>query len=461
MDGLTVAHVVQGLYRKDEGRVFLRLLYPLALASASASASAAPEEYTYRQVVDRATRWSRHYQERGLAPGAHIVVILQHSLDLYAAYLGALLGGQVPAMFAFPSAKLSLADYGQTIGKLLDNADAELIITYPELKRQLEAILPAAQAQRLSCAPAELPPAQPIVVPGAESSDAGEAVAFLQYSSGTTGLKKGVAITHRALLWQVDAYKRAIALSSRDVILSWLPLYHDMGLICCFFLPILTGTPLIAMSPFDWVQRPVMLLEAASRYRGTLCWLPNFAYNFLAQSVAPSDAETLDLSSLRGIVNCSEPVMAESHERFHQRFSGCGFRLEALAASSTVATLLPAADFSTRNRYPDARRLWDAGVTVALGADCNPGTSYTTSMPFVIALAVRDLRLSPDEALWAATAGGAKALGRDDLGVLRPGAVADLALLDAPSHLHLAYRPGVPLVAAVVKNGAPVRGRWT
>ena len=135
--------------------------------------------------------------------------------------------------------------------------------------------------------------------------------------------------------------------------------------------------------------------------------------------------------------------------------------IEALAASSTVATLLPAADFSTRNRYPDARRLWDAGVTVALGADCNPGTSYTTSMPFVIALAVRDLRLSPDEALWAATAGGAKALGRDDLGVLRPGAVADLALLDAPSHLHLAYRPGVPLVAAVVKNGAPVRGRWT
>ena len=127
--------------------------------------------------------------------------------------------------------------------------------------------------------------------------------------------------------------------------------------------------------------------------------------------------------------------------------------IEALAASDTVATLLPAADFSTRNRYPDARRLWDAGVTVALGADCNPGTSYTTSMPFVIALAVRELRLSPDEALWAATAGGGRALGRADLGVVRPGAVADLAFLDAPSHLHLAYRPGVPLVRRVLKNG--------
>ncbi|MFT4216338.1 MAG: imidazolonepropionase [Micropruina sp.] len=126
----------------------------------------------------------------------------------------------------------------------------------------------------------------------------------------------------------------------------------------------------------------------------------------------------------------------------------------ALAASETVATLLPAADFSTRNKYPDARRLWDAGVTVALGADCNPGTSYTTSMPFVIALAVRDLHLTPAEAVWAATAGGAQALQRDDIGVLRPGAIADLVVLDAPSHLHLAYRPGVPLVHSVMKAGA-------
>jgi len=120
--------------------------------------------------------------------------------------------------------------------------------------------------------------------------------------------------------------------------------------------------------------------------------------------------------------------------------------VEALAASSTVATLLPAADFCTRGPYPDARRLLDAGVTVALGADCNPGTSYTTSLPFVIALAVRELRMSPAEALWAATAGGAAALWRDDVGRLTVGARAHLVVLDAPSYLHLAYRPGVPLV---------------
>ncbi|MDQ7904724.1 imidazolonepropionase [Phytohabitans sp. ZYX-F-186] len=131
--------------------------------------------------------------------------------------------------------------------------------------------------------------------------------------------------------------------------------------------------------------------------------------------------------------------------------------VDALAGSATVATLLPGAEFSTRSAYPDARRLLDARVTVALATDCNPGSSYTTSMPFCIALAVREMGMTPAEAVWAATAGGARALRRTDIGVLRPGARADLVVLDAPSHLHLAYRPGVPLVRHTVHNGVPSR----
>ncbi|MFD9482296.1 MULTISPECIES: imidazolonepropionase [Streptomyces] len=126
------------------------------------------------------------------------------------------------------------------------------------------------------------------------------------------------------------------------------------------------------------------------------------------------------------------------------------------AAGTTVATLLPGAEFSTRAQWPDARRLIDAGATVALSTDCNPGSSYTSSMPFCIALAVRDMRMTPDEALWSATAGGARALRRDDIGLVAPGARADLALLDAPSHVHLAYRPGVPLVSGVWQRGRRV-----
>jgi imidazolonepropionase len=127
--------------------------------------------------------------------------------------------------------------------------------------------------------------------------------------------------------------------------------------------------------------------------------------------------------------------------------------VEALAASETVAAFLPATDFSTRQPYPDARRAIDAGVEVAIATNCNPGSSYTTSMAFCIALAVRDLHMTPEEALLAATRGGARALERDDVGRLAPGARADAAILDAPSYAHLVYRPGVPLVATTLVSG--------
>ena len=127
--------------------------------------------------------------------------------------------------------------------------------------------------------------------------------------------------------------------------------------------------------------------------------------------------------------------------------------IAALAGSETVATFLPATDFSTRQPYPDARRVIDAGARVALATNCNPGSSYTTSMSFCIALAVRDMRMTPEEALQAATTGGARALRRDDVGFLAPGSRADLVVLDAPSYTHLVYRPGVPLVRTVIEGG--------
>jgi imidazolonepropionase len=133
--------------------------------------------------------------------------------------------------------------------------------------------------------------------------------------------------------------------------------------------------------------------------------------------------------------------------------------VDALATGTTVATLLPGVEFSTRNPYPDARRLLGAGATVALATDCNPGSCFTSSMALCIALAVREMRMTTQEAVWSATAGGARALHRDDVGHLGVGARADLTLLAAPSHAYLAYRPGVPLVAAVWRAGEHVIGR--
>ncbi len=131
--------------------------------------------------------------------------------------------------------------------------------------------------------------------------------------------------------------------------------------------------------------------------------------------------------------------------------------VDALASSSTVATLLPAVEFSTRSPYPDARLLLEAGATVALATDCNPGSCFSSSMALCLALAVREMRMSPAEALWSATAGGARALRRNDIGHLRVGAQADLVVLDAPSYVHLAYRPGVPLVGQVWARGERLR----
>lgn len=133
--------------------------------------------------------------------------------------------------------------------------------------------------------------------------------------------------------------------------------------------------------------------------------------------------------------------------------------IAALAASDTVATLLPGVEFSTRQPYPDARRLLEAGVTVALASDCNPGSSFTSSMPLMIALAVREMGMTVGEAVWAATAGGARALRRSDVGHLGVGARADLVVLDAPSRRHLAYRPGVPLVHRVYRGGEVISPR--
>lgn len=131
--------------------------------------------------------------------------------------------------------------------------------------------------------------------------------------------------------------------------------------------------------------------------------------------------------------------------------------IDLLSGSKTLATLLPAAEFSTRSTYSDARRLFEAGVKVALASDCNPGSSYTTNIPFVIAIAVRDLYFSPEQAIWSATKGGAMALRRKDVGHLGLSAIANFSILSTPSYIHLAYRPGVPLIDEVWRNGIRIK----
>lgn len=166
--------------------------------------------------------------------------------------------------------------------------------------------------------------------------------------------------------------------------------------------------------------------------------LPRIHANQLSQSGAVQLAVELDCASADHCTHLSDAD------------------IEALAGSNTVATLLPGAEFSTRAKYPDAKRLFEAGVTVALATDCNPGSSYTTSMPFCMAVAIRDMGFSPEQALWSATLGGAKALRRKDIGAVAVGMSADLVLLSAPSFRHIGYRPGVDLVQQVFRQGKSI-----
>ena len=148
--------------------------------------------------------------------------------------------------------------------------------------------------------------------------------ALLQFSSGTTGIKRGVLLSDRAVLEQLLAYSTAIGLSRDDRIVGWLPLYHDMGFMTSLNMPLVLGVHSIMMQPLDWVANPGMYLKAVSDYRATLGWHPNFAYSFMSQRVRDDDLEGLDLSSLRGLANCSEPVTKDSQDRFRERFAPSG-----------------------------------------------------------------------------------------------------------------------------------------
>ncbi|MBZ0264959.1 AMP-binding protein, partial [bacterium] len=299
------------------------------------SADGSSRNYSYSDLISDSNRWQNLYHNHVLRPTESIVVILPHSFDLYSSYLGALLGGFIPAMFTIPSPKFSEKEYLKTLGSLLENAAPKLVVTTPQIREKIKDVLLTLTLDIVLLTPED----KESVNSGSEDfyhPDPGD-IAFLQYSSGTTGLKKGVAISHEALLWQIDNYAKSIEADENDRIISWLPLYHDMGLIACFFLPIIARVPIVAMSPFDWVTRPAMLLQAISTYRGTLCWLPNFAYNFLAKRVNDEELAGVDLASLRGVVNCSEPVLASSHKLFVDRFAQYGLQTNTLAASYAMA----------------------------------------------------------------------------------------------------------------------------
>lgn len=323
----------------DQGRTMTEVLAarlrraPDDRACALVDARGETTTVTVRQLLGKAMAYAEHYGLRRGDPKV-IGVCLYHSLDLHAAFLGALWAGHIPTMLAPPSPRMEKGKYVHSFREMLKHIHPAGLVVDAVTREKLHAeglegfsgvqlIQPHDVAADASVAPW---PADP------------DEVALLQHSSGTTGLQKGVALTHRAVLTHNALYARRIGLSAADTIVSWLPLYHDMGFIACFLLPLLEGVPFVEMSSFDWVQRPAMLLEQIHRQRGTLCWLPNFAYAFLASAVRVGQLPPgLDLHSIRAWVNCSEPVLHASQMLFLERFRPFGVSESQLTMSYAMA----------------------------------------------------------------------------------------------------------------------------
>lgn len=290
-----------------------------------------------RAFFEQAARYAQALEKAGVRRGDLVVLVLQHGGEVLYAFWGAMLLGAIPSIMPFLTPKLDPEHYYASVRQLVALSEVRAVITYgemlPALRERLAGIPTLAAILNIE----ELEPEGSLSDYLERAPSQLADTAFLQHSSGSTGLQKGVMLSHGAVLNQIAAYSAAIDLRPDDVVVSWLPLYHDMGLIAGFLMPIVQGVHLVLMSPFHWVRDPLVLLRAIHEHRGTLCWLPNFAYNFMATRVRKAALDGIDLSSLRAVINCSEPVRHDSHTLFGDFYAPHGLDRRALQTCYAMA----------------------------------------------------------------------------------------------------------------------------
>jgi len=296
------------------------------------------QSISYRDLLRGSAGWASLYREHNIQPGEVVILIMQHSVELVYAYWGAVLHGAIPSILPYLTEKLSPERYREDLASLVGISQPAAIVTFPEFEAEVRSALHKGDSVRAVILTGQDIPVDPDFSTLGGMQRQPEEIVLLQHSSGTTGLQKGIALSHKSVFNQLDTYSARLKVNPEDdVIVSWLPLYHDMGLIACYLMPILYGIKLVIMSPFDWVRAPYRLLQSVTRYRGTLSWLPNFAYVFCAEKIRDRDLEGVDLSSWRAVTNCSEPVRILAHEKFAERFAAFGLKKDALVTSYAMA----------------------------------------------------------------------------------------------------------------------------
>jgi fatty-acyl-CoA synthase len=303
---------------------------------------------------------------QGVAAGDRVVIIMPQGIPAMAVFVGAMMLGGVPAFLAYPNTKIEPSKYRSGLAGVTANLKSKLAVIdehFPEEMLGQVSLSNGATLLRVSegGAPAKADDYQSVEKAIDDILIPGDSIAFIQHSAGTTGLQKGVALTHAAVLRQIQHLRKALSIQERtDRIYSWLPLYHDMGLIACFMLPMVCQTELVVQAPLDWVMHPETMLQIITQHKCTLAWLPNFAFQFVPRRTRP-ESQQYDLSSIRTLINCSEPVRASSMQEFERAFTGIGLKPGSLHTSYAMAETVFAVTQSDIARASGPARIWADG----------------------------------------------------------------------------------------------------
>ena len=314
---------------------------------------------TFGELYTAAQKCAEELARRGVPAGGRVSLMLPTSRQFFICYSGILLAGAIPVPIYPPFRADRIEEYAERQSAILNNAEVCLLLTFRRaeavaklLKPRVKSLQHVVDAEKLLEAAEKAPPPAPGALPAFVSGSRlrkGRDIALLQYTSGSTGDPKGVTLTHANLLANMRAIGEALRMTPSDVGISWLPLYHDMGLIGAWLTLMLHGVPLVVMSPLAFLSRPERWLQAFSKHRGTITAAPNFAYELCVRKISDKAMEGVDLSSWRAALNGAEPVNPETLERFIQRFSKYGFRRETMLpvyglAEASLAVTVPPLD---------------------------------------------------------------------------------------------------------------------
>jgi len=294
------------------------------------------EVLTFADFRGRAWRQAAALREHSVTSSDRVVIIMPQGIPAMAVFVGAMMLGAVPTFLAYPNFKVEPSKYRSGLAGVTGNLHAKVVVIDQEFPDEMLSHVSLGEATQVVRASESKDSTHPQKVSPSEVRL--DSLAFIQHSAGTTGLQKGVALTHAEVLRQLEHLTGALKIDPMtDRIYSWLPLYHDMGLIACFILPMVCHIPVVMQSALDWVMHPETMLQIIDEYKCTLAWLPNFAFQFVPRRTPLTRREQYDLSSMRALINCSEPVRANSMLEFEKAFVPAGLKRTALQSSYAMA----------------------------------------------------------------------------------------------------------------------------